>query len=115
MKALADTASVRVLLPGHGPLVSDPSSTLAYYIEHRAERLAEVRAALAAGDTTAQEIVARVYHDVDPARPPVRRAVRPGAAGLPGRRAASGIRGYRAARQRARGYQPRGEGRGRLR
>ena len=67
MKALADNASVRVLLPGHGPLVSDPSSTLAYYIDHRAERLAEVRAALAAGDRTAQEIVARVYHDVDPA------------------------------------------------
>ena len=67
MKALADTASVRVLLPGHGPVVSDPGSTLVYYIEHRAERLAEVRAALAAGDTTAQQIVARVYHDVDPA------------------------------------------------
>ena len=67
MKALADTASVRVLLPGHGPVVSDPGSTLAYYIAHRAERLAEVRAALAAGDTTAQQIVARVYHDVDPA------------------------------------------------
>ena len=67
MKALADTASARVLLPGHGPVVSDPGSTLAYYIEHRAERLAEVRAALAAGDTTAQQIVARVYHDVDPA------------------------------------------------
>jgi glyoxylase-like metal-dependent hydrolase (beta-lactamase superfamily II) len=67
MKALADDASVRILLPGHGPLLSDPSSTLASYIEHRAERLAEVRAALAAGDTTVQEIVARVYHDVDPA------------------------------------------------
>jgi glyoxylase-like metal-dependent hydrolase (beta-lactamase superfamily II) len=66
MKALADTASVRVLLPGHGPLLPNPSSTLAYYLEHRAERLAEVRAALAAGDTTAHEIVARVYHDVDP-------------------------------------------------
>jgi glyoxylase-like metal-dependent hydrolase (beta-lactamase superfamily II) len=67
MKALADDASVRILLPGHGPLLPDPSSTLAYYIEHRAERLAEVRAALAAGDTTVREIVARVYHDVDPA------------------------------------------------
>ena len=66
MKALADTASVRVLLPGHGPVVSDPGSTLAYYIEHRAERLTEIRAALAAGDTTAQQIVARVYRDVDP-------------------------------------------------
>jgi len=66
MKVLAENASVRVLLPGHGPLVPDPSSMLDFYIEHRAERLAEVRAALAAGDTTAQQIVARVYHDVDP-------------------------------------------------
>ncbi len=67
LKEMADTAPVRVLLPGHGPLVDDPSSTLATYITHRAERLAEVRAALAAGARTPRDIVARVYHDVDPA------------------------------------------------
>lgn len=67
LKALADTASVRVLLPGHGPVVADPASRLAAYIAHRAERLTEIRAALAAGCTTARDITARVYHDADPA------------------------------------------------
>lgn len=67
LKALADAEAVRTLLPGHGPVVPDPAATLAFYIEHRAERLDQVRAALAAGDTTAAEIVARVYADVDPA------------------------------------------------
>jgi hypothetical protein len=37
------------------------------YLEHRAERLAQVEAALAAGDRTPAEIVRRVYADVDPA------------------------------------------------
>jgi glyoxylase-like metal-dependent hydrolase (beta-lactamase superfamily II) len=67
LKDLADSSAVRVLLPGHGPVVPDPAATLAYYIEHRGERLAEVRAALAAGDRTAAEITDRVYADVDPA------------------------------------------------
>jgi hypothetical protein len=102
---------VRVLLPGHGPLVSDPSSTLAYYIEHRAERLAEVRAALAAGDTTAQEIVARVYHDVDPG---VRRFAELSVQAQLDYLAARGERDPRLpgrADRRTRGYRPRGEGR----
>jgi glyoxylase-like metal-dependent hydrolase (beta-lactamase superfamily II) len=67
LKELASTAPVRVLLPGHGPPVDDPASTLTFYITHRAERLVEVRAALAAGDRTPRDVVARVYHDVDPA------------------------------------------------
>ena len=36
------------------------------YLAHRAQRLDQVRAALAAGDTTAEEVVRRVYADVDP-------------------------------------------------
>jgi hypothetical protein len=54
-----------VLLPGHGPLLADPAGVLDFYIAHRRERLAEVAAALAAGDRSAAEIVARVYVDVD--------------------------------------------------
>ena len=65
LRALADEARLRALLPGHGPLLADPAGTLDFYIAHRQERLAEVRAALAAGDRTPAEIVARVYADVD--------------------------------------------------
>jgi glyoxylase-like metal-dependent hydrolase (beta-lactamase superfamily II) len=65
LRALADEATLRVLLPGHGPLVADAAGTLDYYIAHRAERLAEVEAALAAGERTPAGIVARVYADVD--------------------------------------------------
>ncbi len=65
LRALADEAALRVLLPGHGPLLADPAGTLDYYLSHRRERLAEVTAALAAGDRTPAEIVARVYTDVD--------------------------------------------------
>jgi glyoxylase-like metal-dependent hydrolase (beta-lactamase superfamily II) len=65
LRALADTADLRALLPGHGPPVASPVAVLDYYITHRAERLAEIRAALAAGDKTRDRIVARVYADVD--------------------------------------------------
>jgi glyoxylase-like metal-dependent hydrolase (beta-lactamase superfamily II) len=65
LRALADDPGLRVLLPGHGPLLSEPAQTLDYYIAHRAERLAEIDAALAAGCRTLADIVARVYVDVD--------------------------------------------------
>jgi glyoxylase-like metal-dependent hydrolase (beta-lactamase superfamily II) len=62
---LQGIADMRVLLPGHGPVLDDPAGTLAYYIAHRAERLAQVRDALAAGARTPAEIVAMIYTDVD--------------------------------------------------
>ena len=65
LRALADSAQLAVLLPGHGPLLPDPAGTLDFYLAHRRERLAEVEAALAAGDRTPAQIVARVYADVD--------------------------------------------------
>jgi glyoxylase-like metal-dependent hydrolase (beta-lactamase superfamily II) len=67
LRALADAAPLRTLLPGHGPLLGDPAAVLDFYIAHRAERLAEIRAALAAGDRSRPQIVARVYADVDKA------------------------------------------------
>ena len=65
LRELADAAPLRALLPGHGPLLADPAAVLDFYITHRAERLAEIRAALAAGDRSRAQIVARVYADVD--------------------------------------------------
>ena len=65
LKSLVDGGGLRVLLPGHGPLLSDPAGVLDYYIAHRRERLDQVRAALAAGARTPAEVVAIVYTDVD--------------------------------------------------
>jgi glyoxylase-like metal-dependent hydrolase (beta-lactamase superfamily II) len=65
LRALAGQAGLSVLLPGHGPVLTDPAGTLDYYLAHRRERLAEISEALAAGDRTPAEIVARVYGDVD--------------------------------------------------
>ena len=65
LRTLADEAGLRVLLPGHGPLLGDPAGVIDYYIAHRRERLDQVRAALAAGARTPAEVVAVVYADVD--------------------------------------------------
>jgi glyoxylase-like metal-dependent hydrolase (beta-lactamase superfamily II) len=62
---LVATRNVTQLLPGHGPVVTDPVAWLSFYRRHRLERLDQVRAALAAGDRTAGDVVARVYADVD--------------------------------------------------
>ena len=65
LERLVVTREVVELLPGHGPTVTDPLPWLAFYRRHRRERLDEIRAALAAGDRTPTEIVARVYAEVD--------------------------------------------------
>jgi glyoxylase-like metal-dependent hydrolase (beta-lactamase superfamily II) len=67
LRAIAESTHLRQLLPGHGPVLGDPAGVLDFYIAHRAERLDEVRGALAAGDQNPAEIVARVYVDVDKA------------------------------------------------
>ncbi len=65
------------LYPGHGPVVDDPQGTLDAYLAHRHDREREVLAALAAGDATPAEVVARVYADVDPVlHPAAERTVR---------------------------------------
>jgi glyoxylase-like metal-dependent hydrolase (beta-lactamase superfamily II) len=54
-----------LLLPGHGPVRADAATLAADYLAHREQRLAQVRAAVAAGDRTAKDVVRRVYVDVD--------------------------------------------------
>ena len=67
LRDLTEARGVGVLLPGHGPVLADPLGSLEYYLSHRAERLSQVRSALAAGARTPAEIVAMIYTDVDPA------------------------------------------------
>jgi glyoxylase-like metal-dependent hydrolase (beta-lactamase superfamily II) len=53
------------LLPGHGPVRDDAAAVAQDYLNHRMQRLEEVRAALAGGARTAREVVEVVYADVD--------------------------------------------------
>jgi glyoxylase-like metal-dependent hydrolase (beta-lactamase superfamily II) len=59
------SAYPQMMLPGHGPALADCGAVARAYLAHRGERLDQVRAALAAGDTTAEQVVARVYAEVD--------------------------------------------------
>jgi glyoxylase-like metal-dependent hydrolase (beta-lactamase superfamily II) len=65
MRALAEADELSLLLPGHGPMLTNPIGILDYYLAHRAERLDQVRAAVATGAKTPAEVVAVVYADVD--------------------------------------------------
>jgi glyoxylase-like metal-dependent hydrolase (beta-lactamase superfamily II) len=67
LRALTEAAGLTALLPGHGPVLTDPAGTLDYYVQHRRERLAEITAALEAGDRAPAQIVDRVYGEVPPA------------------------------------------------
>lgn len=53
------------VLPGHGPALTDCGAAAAYYLRHRLARLDQVRAALAGGARTAEQVVEIVYADVD--------------------------------------------------
>ena len=64
IRALTGSGEVVTILPGHGPVVPDAAAMVEFYRVHRRERLEQVRAAVAAGDRTAREVVERVYADV---------------------------------------------------
>jgi glyoxylase-like metal-dependent hydrolase (beta-lactamase superfamily II) len=53
-----------VLLPGHGPPVSDPAAKLDEYIAHRLERERRLVAGLEAGARTVGEMLAAAWDDV---------------------------------------------------
>ena len=57
-------AGETVYLPGHGAPVRDPQAMIAWQLAHRAEREAQIRAALASGPATVPQLVARVYPDL---------------------------------------------------
>jgi ribonuclease/clavin/mitogillin len=52
------------LFGGHGPAVANPFAKIEEYVEHRLMREREVLAAVRAGATTPEEIVARAYADI---------------------------------------------------
>jgi ribonuclease/clavin/mitogillin len=73
MRALPDLS---VIFPGHGPAIANPYQKIDQYIAHRLEREQRILAAVRAGASSPQEIVASVYTDVSPkAHPLAERAV----------------------------------------
>lgn len=64
LEELTAAGTVTSILPGHGPYVPDAAATVGYYLSHRAERLEQVRRAVAAGARTARDVVETVYADV---------------------------------------------------
>jgi glyoxylase-like metal-dependent hydrolase (beta-lactamase superfamily II) len=61
LRALGDLT----VLPGHGPELASAGVAAEQYLAHREARLDQVRAAVAAGATTAEQVVEVVYADVD--------------------------------------------------
>lgn len=65
LRDLASEQGLTTVLPGHGPVLDDALGALDYYLAHRAERLDQVREAVAAGAVEPMDVVRRVYADVD--------------------------------------------------
>ncbi|WP_353813420.1 MBL fold metallo-hydrolase [Agromyces sp. SYSU T00266] len=67
--AAAGTSGPVAVLPGHGPVLPDLAAICDAYLAHRAERLDQVRAALArlGHAASAEAVTDVVYADVDPA------------------------------------------------
>ncbi|HKR61009.1 MAG TPA: MBL fold metallo-hydrolase [Pyrinomonadaceae bacterium] len=58
--------NLSVIFGGHGPAIANPYNKIDEYISHRLEREQNILKAVRAGDTTAAQIVSRVYTDVSP-------------------------------------------------
>jgi glyoxylase-like metal-dependent hydrolase (beta-lactamase superfamily II) len=70
LRRLAELPDGLAVLPGHGPELADARGAATYYLAHRAQRLDQVRAALAAAglgpaQASPRDVVERVYADVD--------------------------------------------------
>src|SRR5678815_5680297 len=66
LERMRSLPGLTILLGGHGPAVATPYQKIDEYISHRLEREQNILAAVRAGASTPQEIVARVYTDVSP-------------------------------------------------
>lgn len=55
---------IRLLLPGHGPVIRDPYAKIREYIDHRLSREREVLESLREGCRTIASITAKIYTDL---------------------------------------------------
>lgn len=64
IRELVLAGEVQRMLPGHGPVIEQALAVVNGYLQHREERLAQVRDAVDAGFSSAQQVVERVYGDI---------------------------------------------------
>lgn len=57
---------LKVLYPGHGPVMHDPDRMIEEYVDHRLQRESQILSAVRAGARTVGDVVQGVYRDVDP-------------------------------------------------
>ncbi|MCZ2109801.1 MAG: MBL fold metallo-hydrolase [Dehalococcoidia bacterium] len=66
LKRLLELPNLKVICPGHGPLVHDPRERLQQYIDHRDMRERQILGALKGGGAMSSwDIMLRLYPDID--------------------------------------------------
>jgi glyoxylase-like metal-dependent hydrolase (beta-lactamase superfamily II) len=65
LRDLAERHEIATIWPGHGPVLHEALPAIEHYLAHRADRLEQVREALALGAVTPSDVVRTVYTDVD--------------------------------------------------
>ena len=61
------------LLPAHGPPIEAPEALIRQYVQHRRDREAQIVEGLRSGVRTVDELVARIYADLQPGLVPMAR------------------------------------------
>lgn len=64
LRAMVASGEIEIIEPAHGPVIVDPQTVLDHYVQHRHERLDQVRDAIAGGAHTPADVADVVYADV---------------------------------------------------
>jgi endoribonuclease LACTB2 len=67
LKRLRSLPNLRVICPGHGPVINDPAAWIDDYVQHREQREQQIVDVLTeAPQSTSWQIMERIYTDIDP-------------------------------------------------
>jgi hypothetical protein len=67
LQRLQALPNLRMICPGHGPVIDDPAARIDEYISHRTQREDQVLAVLADGEAhTSWQIMEKLYTDLNP-------------------------------------------------
>jgi glyoxylase-like metal-dependent hydrolase (beta-lactamase superfamily II) len=67
LRRLRDLPNLKVICPGHGPLIDDPLAYIDGYVSHREQREREIVDQLSSGEAlTSWQLMERLYTDLDP-------------------------------------------------